>query len=307
MALAGQAETYVDLPMAGRTYGQVAAPTSWGAVVAGFGAPLLDALAALPALRDTSLNVSLTGAVGTGAALGLKAPETRRALAEALGLNDPGRSWHTDRGPILAITDWQGRVMSALSHMAETLIALIGTDRSEIALGSVGGSSTMPQKQNPVGPSAVRALHHLFGGLRTTLHSASVHRDQRDGAAWFAEWMVVPQLTLSVAAALNETKDIAAQMKPQPEVMAKALELGGGAVFAEALSFALTQKMTRTAAQSEAKRIAQQAKSDGGSLQSIALQAHPDLPSTLFDPSQNLGQAPHDARAFADRVRSGCA
>ena len=55
------------------------------------------------ALRKASLWVSLSGAAGTASALGPKADKTRAALAEALGLRDPGRSWHTDRGPVLRL------------------------------------------------------------------------------------------------------------------------------------------------------------------------------------------------------------
>ena len=80
--------------MPARTYGQHATPTSWGAVLAEWGMPLCDALDQLEALREGALFVSLSGAAGTGSALGPKAAETRAQLAQALGLQDPGRSWH---------------------------------------------------------------------------------------------------------------------------------------------------------------------------------------------------------------------
>jgi len=109
-ALATQAEQHADTPMAGRTYGQQATVTSWGAVIADWGQPLIDLLDALPALRSESMLVSLSGAAGTSSALGPHAAETRAALAEGLGLGDPKRSWHVDRGPILQIVDWLTQV-----------------------------------------------------------------------------------------------------------------------------------------------------------------------------------------------------
>ena len=57
--MADLAETYADLPMAARTYGQHATPTSFGAVVAGWGFPLLGWQGDLPALRAATLNVSI--------------------------------------------------------------------------------------------------------------------------------------------------------------------------------------------------------------------------------------------------------
>ncbi|HCT32839.1 MAG TPA: 3-carboxy-cis,cis-muconate cycloisomerase, partial [Sulfitobacter sp.] len=193
-ALAAGAEQHQSLPMPARTYGQHATPTSWGAVLAEWGMPLCDALDQLEALREGALFVSLSGAAGTGSALGPKAAETRAQLAQALGLQDPGRSWHVDRGPVLRIADWQGRVMAALAHIAQSTLALTMTETAELALGAAGASSTMPQKQNPVGPSAIVALGHQFTGQRATLQAAAAHQHQRDGGAWFAEWMAVPQL-----------------------------------------------------------------------------------------------------------------
>jgi 3-carboxy-cis,cis-muconate cycloisomerase len=96
-SLSDLAEAHADLPMAGRTYGQYATPVSFGSVVAQWGNPLLDCLDDLEGVKR-SLFVSLSGAAGTGSVWGAKAPALRAALAEGLGLSDPGRSWHSDRG-----------------------------------------------------------------------------------------------------------------------------------------------------------------------------------------------------------------
>jgi len=91
------AKTHANLPMAARTYGQHATPTSFGAVVAEWGRPLLGLMGELPDLRDTCLLVSLSGAAGTASALGPEAAQTRAGLANALGLNDPGAGWQPQR------------------------------------------------------------------------------------------------------------------------------------------------------------------------------------------------------------------
>ena len=66
--------------MAGRTYGQVATPTSFGAVVAGWGMPLIRHLDRLAELRPRLLRVSLSGAAGTLAAMGGKGPRSAPSL-----------------------------------------------------------------------------------------------------------------------------------------------------------------------------------------------------------------------------------
>ena len=89
-ALADLAETHADLPMAGRTWGQVAVPTSFGALVAEWGRPLLRQGTRFEAVRADVAKVSLSGAAGTLSVMGAEGPSIRSELAEALGLADPG-------------------------------------------------------------------------------------------------------------------------------------------------------------------------------------------------------------------------
>ncbi|WP_299599199.1 lyase family protein [uncultured Tateyamaria sp.] len=302
-AMALQAEMHAETPMVARTYGQHATPTSWGAVLAQWGQPLTDAMLELPALRDDSLWVSLSGAAGTASALGPKANETRAELADTLKLHDPRRSWHTDRGPVMRIADWMGRIVATLSSMGQTAVALAATESQEIALDAAGSSSTMPQKQNPVGPSTLVALGHQMTGLRASLQAAAAHQHQRDGAAWFTEWMVVPQIALCWAASINVAHALVKNWNPNTAAMASKFD-GLGGVHAEALSFALAQQMARPDAQAATKALIADAIASKQSLESVARIAHPDLPDSIFDPSTQLGTAPADARAFANRVKT---
>ena len=300
--LGPQAAEHAATPMAARTYGQQATPTTWGAVLAGFGAPLLDALAELEDLRARSLWVSLSGAAGTAAALGPDAAETRAGLAKALGLGDPGRSWHTDRTPLLRIMDWQGRVIAALAHMGTTIEALTATELGEVGLAHAGGSSTMPQKQHPVAASALVALGHHAAGLQTSLRSAAAHQHQRDGGAWFAEWLCLPQIALSLAAALTHARQLAESMLPHPVQMHQHLEAHLGLIHAEALSFALAATLPRPEAQQITKTLCLEAMKQNVPLETLARRDHPDLPEGLFTPAAQLGSAPDAARAFAHAV-----
>ncbi|MEL6889300.1 MAG: lyase family protein [Pseudomonadota bacterium] len=295
------AERYAETPMAARTYGQVATPTSFGAVLAQWGAPLADAADALPGLRDRALWVSLSGAAGTSSALGPQAGQVRAAMAEALGLRDPGRSWHTDRGPLLRIATWMAEVVAALAAMGASLVALAASEVGEVQLAGAGGSSTMPQKANPVGPSVLVALGHQMSGLMANLQAAATHQHQRDGAAWFTEWMVLPQIALSGAAALETACAVLEGLEPMPGRMLGHLG-GAGLIHAEALSFALAAHMPRADAQAATKALVAQAVQSGATLETVARTAHPDLPPTLFDPLAQMGDAPDAARAFAARV-----
>ena len=304
-ALGHMAADHATTPMAARTYGQHATPTSFGATVAHWGAPLLDLLAELPALRQSCLWVSLSGAAGTSAALGPQAAEIRAALAKALSLHDPQRSWHSDRAPVLRLAGWQMRLAVALGKMAEDLMILTQTGIGEVSLGASGASSTMPQKQNPVLPSAMAATARQVIGLHATLEGAALHRMDRDGAAWFTEWLVLPQLCLATTATLIHGQSLSQTLAPHPEAMLASMANGQNLIHAEALSFALARHMPRPEAQAAIKALCGKAAASGADLAALAAAAYPDLDlAPVFEPSNQMGQAPAEARHFAQAAKA---
>jgi 3-carboxy-cis,cis-muconate cycloisomerase len=303
-ALATQAETYAETPMAARTYGQAATPTSFGAVAAGWGRPLLGLREDLAALRPRLLVVSLGGAAGTLSVMGEKAPEVRARLAERLGLGDPGASWHADRDRIAALSAWLTRLAGAAGKMGEDLTLMAQSGLDEVDIGAGGGSSTMPQKANPVLPALLAALAREVAGLNTVMQGALLHRQGRDGAAWFTEWLTLPQMCLLAGRAVTVAGDLAATLRPRPERMAALLDDGTGVIFAEALTFALSGRMPRPKAQEAVKALCQEALATGAHLRTLAERDHPGDWGAVFDPARQLGTAPAEARAFATRVRT---
>ena len=301
--LAELADTHASLPMVARTYGQHATPTSFGAVVAAWGAPLLALMKELAQLRPACLCVSLSGAAGTSSALGPQASQLRSALADRLDLADPQRSWHTDRTPILRLGDWLTRTTLATAKIGEDVTELTQSGIGEVTLDTAGSSSTMPQKANPVGPSILVALARQNTGLNATLQGSSLHRHQRDGAAWFTEWMCLPQIVLAAASALQTTVTLTRTLSPDPARMAAALQDGLDMIHAEALSFALAAHMSRPDAQAAVKTLCQDALQTRLPLRQLVRRDWPDLDlADCFDPNLQMGRAPQDAQDFAAAV-----
>jgi len=293
------ADASADIPMAGRTYGQVATPTTFGAVVAAWGRPLLRWRDQISGLRDECLCVSLSGAAGTSAAMGPMAPDIRARLAQELGLVDPCASWHSERDRILRLCDWMAGVTGALGKMGEDLILLAQSGQGEIVISGAGASSTMPQKQNPVGPSVLVALARQTSAHAGLIHDAALHRQQRDGSAWFTEWLTVPQICCSTGKALALSSELVQRTSPDPDAMLRGLDPDGlGLIHAEGLSFALAARMPRDAAQARIKTLCGEARDTGIPLQDLVARDHEGLTS-----AETLGQAPIEARDFAARVR----
>jgi len=98
--LADLATTHAQLPLAARTRRQPATPTSFGAVLAAWGMPLIAQLETLALIRPRLLRVSLAGAAGNSSALGEQAAEQRAALAAELEIADSELPWHSDRSTL---------------------------------------------------------------------------------------------------------------------------------------------------------------------------------------------------------------
>ena len=89
------AAQYKFTVMAGRTHAQQAVPTTYGATLAALLDEVRRQRARLQETYERIRLVSLWGAGGTNAAQGPKSAETRKLVAEKLGLKDPVVPWHT--------------------------------------------------------------------------------------------------------------------------------------------------------------------------------------------------------------------
>ena len=299
-ALGALAGAHADLPMAARTWGQNATPTSFGAVVTSWGAPLLTHRLRLQELRPRLLRLSFSGAAGTLSVIGDKAPALRAALARALKLEESTHSWHSCRDGIAEFSGWMTLLTGSLGKMGEDLLLLTQSGIDEVTLALGGGSSTMPQKSNPVLPSLLVALARQVAALNAALQGAMLHRQQRDGAAWMVEWMSLGQVCMASARALSAADTVAGTVIPDPIAMARHLDDGSGLIYAEALSFALGSNMPRPEAQAAVKDLCQTVKATGSSLRELAEARWPDIEfGPIFAATEQMGQAPQEARDFA--------
>ncbi|NNE89467.1 MAG: adenylosuccinate lyase family protein [Silicimonas sp.] len=302
-ALGSLAEQHSKTPMVARTYGQAAVVTTFGAQIASWGVPLLRARARLSAVTEDVTKVSLSGAAGTLSAME-KGPQVRAELAKALGLTDPRTSWHSTRDSIAGLAAWATMLCGSLGKMGEDLLLMTQFGIDEVRLAAAGDSSTMPQKNNPVTPSLLVAIARQTVGLNSVIQSALPHRQQRDGAAWMTEWLSLPQIVLLTARALSVAQELACTLTPEREKMELGIAETNGTLFAEALSFALAETMSRTKAQATVKTLISEAVKTRQSLQSLVEATYPKLNAAqLFDPSKHLGTAPDEARAFAVLAR----
>ena len=61
----------------------------------------------------------------------------------------------------------------------------------------------MPHKSNPVAAEVLVALARYCAGGAGTMGQSMVHEQERSGAAWTLEWLVLPQTVVATGAALR--------------------------------------------------------------------------------------------------------
>jgi|BarGraNGADG00212_1021973.scaffolds.fasta_scaffold00439_4 3-carboxy-cis,cis-muconate cycloisomerase len=195
--LAGLANRHRATVMAGRTLTQHSVPTTFGLKVAGWLVGVVDATRALTVIAD-ALPAQLGGAAGTLASFGELAPGRELAIVDAfaaeLGLRAPTLPWHTHRAPITRLGDALAGVCDALGKIAADISLLSRTEIAELHEASGGGSSAMPQKQNPVLSVLMQAAARKSPGLAAELHRSALAVDERPDGAWHVEWQTLREL-----------------------------------------------------------------------------------------------------------------
>ncbi|MBU3029008.1 lyase family protein [Paracoccus marinaquae] len=302
--LGAKAGAFAAQPIPARTRFQIAAPTTLGAKIAVWRTPLARHLQRLAELRPRLLNVSLYGAAGTGAALAGRMGEVRRVLAGELGLSAPEVAWHASRDGIAELGGWLALVTGSLGKIGADLILLGQSEIGEISAGTGGGSSTMPQKSNPVAAEALVSLARLNAGAVGTLHQAMVHAQERDGAALAIEWQTLPGMIIRTGAALRLAQALAATLAPRPERIADSFARDRGAMLAEAAGFCLARQMPRAEAlRLVGAALAEMAGNEEETLAGALSRLAPGHDwARLLAPGNNTGDAEAQARQQADQT-----
>ncbi|EJZ19235.1 3-carboxy-cis,cis-muconate cycloisomerase (plasmid) [Rhizobium sp. Pop5] len=152
-------------------------------------------------LTEQSFPVQFGGAAGTLDKLGAQAAAIRASLAQELGLTDAPQ-WQSGRLPIADIAGLFSSISGSLGKMGQD-IALLTQAGGEIEIAGGGASSAMAHKQNPVSAEVLISLARFNATALSGIHQSLVHEQERSGAAWTLEWLLLPQMTMATAAALR--------------------------------------------------------------------------------------------------------
>jgi adenylosuccinate lyase len=266
-ALVARARKHASTPMAGRTHGMHAEPTTFGAKLALFALQAGRDLERIEAAVRRVAVGKVSGAVGTYSTVD---PRVEAYVLGRLGLAAVPASQVVAR-------DRHAEVLFALASAATTVEAL-ATEvrhlaRSEIAEveepfgAGQKGSSAMPHKRNPVLAERLCGLARLLRGYVVPGLEDVVLWHERDISHSSVERIVLPDACMLAYYALRKAAWLVDGLVVDEERMRRNLDSSQGAVFSQHVLLALVERgMERDRAYRIVQRAARLAGDEGRTL-----------------------------------------
>ena len=308
LELAGQ---YRDTPMCGRTHGQPGLPITFGFKAAVWAAELDRHLERLRQGRARWEVVQLGGALGTMEFWGERALDLLERFAGELGLGVPLLPWITARDGVAEFVWLLAAISATAGKIGNEVYQLqrpeIGELRESFTPGTVG-SITMPHKRNPEISEHLVTLSRVIRAQATVALDGMVAEHERDGRAWKAEWLVVPETSMAFAACAGSAARMLDGLRPDPERMLANIGSHRGYLLSEPVMRALADRIGKHSAHDSVYAAAMRGIDKDQDFRT-ALRGDPGLdaiPDAELDELLEVRSSLGSCAAFVDRVRRGC-
>ena len=256
-AAAALARDHRETPMVARTLLQHAVPTTFGLKAAGWLTAVVEARTRLDQVSRERLAAQLGGAAGTLAGFGDGGVALLDLYASELDLPAPTLPWHTNRTRVAELGAALATAAGVASKIALDLVLLAQAEVAEVSEGGgTGRSSTMPQKRNPVGSTLARANARLAAADAGVLLGSLEQEHERAAGAWQAEWEALSGALAHTGGALAALAGALESLEVDVAQMRRNLDLTGGLVLAERVSFLLRDRLGRAEAQQVVREAA---------------------------------------------------
>jgi adenylosuccinate lyase len=233
--------------MVGRTHGQHTIPITFGLKMAGYALEVDRHLERLFECKSRLFVGKLSGAVGTGAALGPKALKLQEEMLKELKLGVE------DVSTQIVCRDRYNELLSVLCNIA-TSMEKFATEVRNLQRDEIGeiaeafeakkqvGSSTMPHKRNPITCEQICGLARLIRGYIIPTYENAVQWHERDLCNSSNERFIIPHSIILTDWIVYKTDEVFKNIKVFPDKMKKNLEISKGLTMAESLMTTLISK-----------------------------------------------------------------
>jgi len=269
--------------MVGRTHGQHTIPITFGLKLAGYAMEIDRHLERMHECKSRLLIGKLSGAVGTGAALGPKALKIQEEMLKELKLGIE------DVSTQIVCRDRYNEFIAVLANIATTLEKFATEIRNlqrdeikEVAEAFEGkkqvGSSTMPHKKNPITCEQICGIARVVRGFLIPTYENSIQWHERDLCNSSGERFILTHSLILTDWIIFKMDDVFKNLKIFPENMKKNLEISKGLPMAESLMTTLIKKgMGRGEAHELMRKTALKASKENKPLKEVFLKENKKL------------------------------
>ena len=241
------AKKHKNTVMLGRTHGQHTIPITFGLKMAGYAMEIDRHLERMFECKSRLLVGKLSGAVGTGAALGEHALKLQETMLQDLKLGVE------DVSTQIVARDRYNELISVLCNIA-TSLEKFGTEIRNLQRDEIGevaeafeakkqvGSSTMPHKRNPITSEQISGLARIVRGFMTPAFENSIQWHERDLCNSASERFILPHSLILTDWIVYQTNIVFKNLKVFPDRMLKNMEISKGLPMAESLMTTLIGK-----------------------------------------------------------------
>lgn len=281
--LLGLAKKYRNTVMVGRTHGQHTIPITFGLKMAGYAMEVERHLERLFECKSRILVGKLSGAVGTGAALGKYALKLQEEMLKDLRLGVE------DVSTQIVCRDRYNELVSVLANIA-TSMEKFATEIRNLQRDEIGevaeafekekqvGSSTMPHKRNPITCEQICGLARIIRGFLVPTFENSIQWHERDLCNSSGERFILPHTLILTDWIVYKTNNVFKNLRVYPERMRRNFEISKGLPMAESLMTKLIEKgMGRNEAHELMRRISLKAVEENKNLREVFLREYKDL------------------------------
>jgi len=274
------AKKHKNTVMLGRTHGQHTIPITFGLKMAGYAMEIDRHLERMFECKNRLLVGKLSGAVGTGAALGEHALKLQETMLQDLKLGVE------DVSTQIVARDRYNELIFVLCNIA-TSLEKFGTEIRNLQRDEIGevseafeakkqvGSSTMPHKRNPITSEQISGLARVVRGFMTPAFENSIQWHERDLCNSSSERFILPHSLILTDWIVHQTNMVFKNLKVFPDRMLKNMEISKGLPMAESLMTTLIGKgMGRGDAHELMRKTALRAVEENKTLKEVVLEGN---------------------------------
>ena len=247
ISLVNLAKKHKKTIMHGRTHGQYSIPITFGLKMAVYAMEVERHLERMHECKSRILVGKMSGAVGTGAAMGKHVLKIQELVMRDLKLGiEEGATQIVGRDRYIELLSTLSNIASSMEKFATEIRNLQRSEIGEVAEAFESkkqvGSSTMPHKRNPIVCEQICGLARVIRNFIIPAYENAIQWHERDLCNSSSERFILPHSLILTDWIIYQMNTVFKNIKVFPEHMIKSIEKSKGLPMAEAVMTKLVEK-----------------------------------------------------------------